>query len=80
MASNASPRVHPVLPLFDRVDIIYKTLNGIDFDAAILVPKTLLSSDGKAISPLLVHFHGGALLMGTNLDVEILSVWLVRQF
>ena len=75
MAAKAPPRVHPTLPHFDRVDLIYKTLDGVDFDAAVLVPKNLVSSKANATSPLLVHFHGGALLMGTNLDTEILSVW-----
>jgi cephalosporin-C deacetylase-like acetyl esterase len=74
MQGNA-PRVHPTLPRFERVDLVYKSFNGTDFKAAVLVPKTVISSEHKTTSPLLVHFHGGGLIMGTPLDPEILSVW-----
>jgi acetyl esterase/lipase len=69
------PRAHPVLPHFERETLCYKTLDGTDFDVAVLVPKSLASSGENTNSPLLVHFHGGGLLMGTILDSAILSVW-----
>ncbi|KAF2668488.1 alpha/beta-hydrolase [Microthyrium microscopicum] len=69
------PRAHPVLPRFERVDLCYKTLGSTEFEAAILVSHSLASSSRKTNRPLLVHFHGGGLLMGTILDSAILSVW-----
>lgn len=77
--ASSTPRVHPILPRFDRISLIYKTLNGTDFDAVVLVPKSLASSGKTMNSPLLVHFHGGGLMMGTPLDTEILSVWYISS-
>jgi hypothetical protein len=71
------PREHPVLPRFERIDLCYKTLASTDFGVAVLVPNSLASSGKKTDTPLLVHFHGGALIMGTILDSAILSVWYV---
>jgi hypothetical protein len=72
------PRAHPILPRFERDTLCYKTLGSTDFEVAVLVPKSLTSSSKKVNSPLLVHFHGGSLLMGTILDSAILSVWYVH--
>lgn len=62
------------LGLFDRTDVVYKTLNGISFKVAVLVPKLSIASRTHA-RPLLVHFHGGGLIMGTILDPVMLPRW-----
>ncbi|KAM0415800.1 hypothetical protein ACHAPT_013261 [Fusarium lateritium] len=62
---------------FERVDIVYKTLDGPPFEAAILVPKTSITSRSH-VSPLLVHFHGGGLVMGTTLDPVMLPYWIMQ--
>ena len=67
-----------LFPRFERVDTIYKTLNGTPFPTAVLVPKTLKSV--QKTCPLLVHFHGGGLFMGTNLEPRFLSLWFCLQF
>lgn len=59
---------------FERADVVYKTLNNTPFEAAVLVPKRSLASKNNP-SPLLVHFHGGGLIMGTNLDPVMLPQW-----
>jgi acetyl esterase/lipase len=59
--------------LFERVDMTYKTLNGVDFPTAVLVPKNLKST--KKTCPLLVHFHGGGLYTGTYPEPAFLSGW-----
>ncbi|KAH8678413.1 hypothetical protein BX600DRAFT_431692 [Xylariales sp. PMI_506] len=73
--SPSTPRVHPLLPRFERIELVYKSFNGTVFDAVVLVPKSIVSSDTKINSPVAAHFHGGNLIMGTPLDPEILSVW-----
>ncbi|KAH6982460.1 Alpha/Beta hydrolase protein [Ilyonectria destructans] len=62
---------------FERADVVYKTLNDIPFEAAIVVPKTSIASQNHA-RPLLVHFHGGGLIMGTTLDPVMLPHWLMQ--
>ncbi|KAJ4204140.1 hypothetical protein NW759_014977 [Fusarium solani] len=62
---------------FERADIVYKTLNGTPFEAAILVPKTRITSQNHA-RPLLVHFHGGGLVMGATLDPVMLPLWIMQ--
>jgi hypothetical protein len=71
------PREHPVLPRFERETWHYKRIGNTDFEVAVLVSRSLASSSKKTNSPLLVHFHGGGLIMGTILDSAILSVWYV---
>jgi acetyl esterase/lipase len=50
---------------FDRIDIPYKTVYNTPITAAIFVPKTIPVA-WPTTAPVLAHFHGGALLMGTN--------------
>ncbi len=64
-----------VTKLFDRIDLGYRTLNGVPFPVAVLVPKSLKSA--KKTCPLLVHFHGGGLWTGTYLEPFYLSRWYV---
>jgi cephalosporin-C deacetylase-like acetyl esterase len=61
---------------FERADVVYKTLNGVPFHAAVLVPKSSIGSHTQA-HPLLVHFHGGGLVMGAALDPGMLPHWYV---
>ncbi|KAH8878593.1 alpha/beta-hydrolase [Thozetella sp. PMI_491] len=63
------------LDRFERVHFVYKTLNGVDFEAAVLVPKPLAASGEKTKSPLLAHFHGGFLVLGTILEPVFLPLW-----
>lgn len=68
-----------LFPRFERVDVEYKALNGTSFPAAILVPKNLILNTVSRSCPLLVHFHGGGLYVGTNLDPFFLSKWFCPQ-
>ncbi|KAK3322721.1 Alpha/Beta hydrolase protein [Apodospora peruviana] len=62
---------------FKRFDVVYKTVDGIPFDASALVPTTVIDSLRPA-RPVLVHFHGGAFIMGTALDRELTPLWLLQ--
>lgn len=68
-----------LLAQFERIDLVYKTIETTPLSAAVLVPKSLISQttspDSPRSVPVLVHFHGGALITGTNLDPAILSRW-----
>jgi acetyl esterase/lipase len=68
-------KVTPLLPRFERVDTVYKTVNGTPISTAILIPKTLVHESALKACPLLVHFHGGGLYMGTNPEPYFLSNW-----
>ncbi|KAK9234104.1 Alpha/Beta hydrolase protein [Lipomyces kononenkoae] len=63
-----------LFPRFDRITLVYKRLNGTDFLAAALVPKSL-STEKKKSCPVLVHFHGGGLVNGAILEPAYLSQW-----
>lgn len=60
---------------FKRVDLIYKTLNDVDFEVAILLPKSLTSSQLDITCPLIAHLHGGGLVIGTALDPFFTAKW-----
>ncbi|KAK9249786.1 Alpha/Beta hydrolase protein [Lipomyces tetrasporus] len=62
-----------LFPRFDRITLVYKRLRGTDFLAAALIPKSL-STEEKMSCPVLVHFHGGALINGT-LEPAYLAQW-----
>jgi hypothetical protein len=66
-----------MFPRFVRIDTVYKTLHGTPFTTAILVPNalTLTFKPMQTTCPLLVHFHGGGLYMGTNLDPRFTAQW-----
>lgn len=74
-----APPLEPQAALgrFERVQFTYKTLNGVDFEVAVIAPKTVVASAAKQDSPLLVHFHGGGLVMGTVLEPFFISLWSV---
>ncbi|KAK4121243.1 alpha/beta-hydrolase [Parathielavia appendiculata] len=61
---------------FDRIDVAYKTVNNTPIEAAIFVPKTLSPEAGPKPVPVLVHFHGGALIVGANPDPFFLTDWI----
>ncbi len=60
---------------FDRIAVPYKTVNGTAIEAAIFVPKPLSSATDSTTAPVLVNFHGGGLLMGTNPEPFFLPDW-----
>src|SRR3569833_973926 len=62
-----------LFPQFQRLEVVYKTTNETPFPAAVLIPKSLKPSEKP--SPLLVHFHGGGLYMGTYLEPAFISKW-----
>ena len=61
---------------FNQLEAVYKIMDGIPFGVSILVPKHVTSSE-EAKCPLLVHFHGGGLVIGTRLDAPIMPLWYV---
>ncbi|KAJ9157285.1 Alpha/beta hydrolase fold-3 [Pleurostoma richardsiae] len=63
---------------FKRIDLIYKTLNEVDFEVAVLLPKSLASSQPDITCPLAAHFHGGGLVIGTVLDPFFTAKWFLE--
>ncbi|KAL2132422.1 hypothetical protein VTI74DRAFT_3820 [Chaetomium olivicolor] len=63
---------------FERINIAYKTVNNTPIETAILVPKKLLAKSPDSITavPVLVHFHGGGLRVGTNPEPFFLADWV----
>ncbi|KAM0817627.1 putative Alpha/beta-hydrolase [Seiridium cardinale] len=59
---------------FERFHAVFKTINDNNFEAAILVPRSIPFGQ-TTNSPLLAHFHGGALMQGTILEPCFLSLW-----
>ncbi|KAK0714721.1 Alpha/Beta hydrolase protein, partial [Lasiosphaeris hirsuta] len=68
----------PLVPEFERIDLVYKTLDKTPFGVAVFVPKSILSTPDHGKYPVLVHFHGGALVMGTNPELPWLSKWIFQ--
>lgn len=62
---------------FDRISVPYKSVNDTPIEAAIFVPKAISSSTETEQVPVLVHFHGGALIMGANPEPYFLADWFV---
>ncbi|KAK4449847.1 Alpha/Beta hydrolase protein [Podospora aff. communis PSN243] len=61
---------------FNRIDLVYQTIDGIPLEAAVLIPKSLIPDPSKSY-PVLVHFHGGALIVGTNPDPSFFAQWII---
>jgi acetyl esterase/lipase len=59
---------------FNRINLVYQTIDGIPLEAAVLIPKSLIP-DPSTSHPVLVHFHGGALIVGTNPDPSFFAQW-----
>ncbi|KAK4441997.1 Alpha/Beta hydrolase protein [Podospora aff. communis PSN243] len=51
---------------FDRIDSVYKTVDGVPFEVSTLIPKGPSSSP----RPVLAHFHSGGFVLGTALDPQ----------
>lgn len=71
------PRVEYLAKLatFHRTSLVYKNVNGTPLEVAVLVPKGLAASPPADPSRLLVHFHGGALVVGCVLEPTFTSLW-----
>lgn len=54
-------------------DFTYKTVNETPLLASVLVPKELKPESGPR--PILVHFHGGGLVLGDKLYEEWFPLW-----
>jgi len=66
---------------FERVNAVYKTVDGIPFEVSMLVPRIVISSnEDSAGSPILVHFHDGGLVLGTALEAHTLPKWYGYSF
>ncbi len=65
---------HAAFGKFERIDVVYKTVDGIPFEVSILVPRAVVSAPLLA-RPVLVHFHGGGFILGTALDPQTLPLW-----
>ncbi|KAK4149180.1 Alpha/Beta hydrolase protein [Chaetomidium leptoderma] len=64
---------------FERTDVAYKTVNNTPIETAIFVPSTLSSGAGAktdAPVPVLVHFHGGGLILGAFPEPFFLTDWV----
>ena len=59
---------------FDRIVVTYKTVHNTALEAFIFVPKTISATDATT-APVLVHFHGGALILGTAPEPFFLTDW-----
>ncbi|KAK4171501.1 Alpha/Beta hydrolase protein [Triangularia setosa] len=60
---------------YHRLDITYKTVNITAIKTAVLVPKKLAAFDKKIDAPVVVHLHGGGLIIGTNLEPAFIADW-----
>ncbi|KAK0637134.1 hypothetical protein B0T17DRAFT_613767 [Bombardia bombarda] len=67
---------------FDRADVVYRMLgNMVNPSTAILIRRSVKitdTADNIIPLPVLVHFHGGALVRGTNLDPAMIPRWVVE--
>ncbi|KAH6635000.1 Alpha/Beta hydrolase protein [Chaetomium sp. MPI-SDFR-AT-0129] len=61
---------------FEHIKVTYKTVDDTQLEAAVFVPKTLTSRSDPVSAPVLVHFHGGALITGAAPDLCFLSDWV----
>jgi acetyl esterase/lipase len=63
---------------FDRINVAYKTVNNTPIETAIFVPKTLSAEAEAQAVPVLVHIHGGALIVGAFPEPVFLVDWFVN--
>lgn len=63
-----------LLTQYTRINLVFKQIGTLSLEVAVLIPNSILSSPTKTY-PILVHIHGGALIIGTNPDPSFLSVW-----
>jgi carboxylesterase type B len=56
---------------FNATDFTYKTVNNTPLELTILTPKHVKSGT----CPLLVHFHGGGLIVGDKMFPDWFALW-----
>ncbi|KAK3306751.1 Alpha/Beta hydrolase protein [Chaetomium strumarium] len=61
---------------FERVDVAYKTVNQTPIETAIFIPKDLAAGPEAQTAPVLVNFHGGALVTGANPEPFFMADWV----
>ncbi|KAK4225383.1 Tuliposide A-converting enzyme 2, chloroplastic [Podospora fimiseda] len=67
---------------YERIDVAYKKINETDITTAIFVPKALIKKNGghghgkPANVPLIVHWHGGGLIVGAAPEPAWFPNWL----
>ncbi|KAK4183905.1 Alpha/Beta hydrolase protein [Podospora australis] len=59
---------------YDQTNVTYKTVNNASIDAVIFVPKGLKHKP----APVVVQFHGGALVVGTNPEPAFFPNWVMN--
>lgn len=57
---------------FDEIEVAYKTVSGTPLETSILIPKNAQNRE----CPVLVHFHGGGLMVGDKLFAPWFPLWL----
>jgi acetyl esterase/lipase len=67
---------------FTQDDFTYKTVSETPLQATVLVPKSIIergTEGGKSAKkcPVLVHFHGGALVVGDRMFEDWFAIWYV---
>ncbi|KAF7898865.1 uncharacterized protein EAF01_008078 [Botrytis porri] len=65
----------PKLVPFSLHTTAYKTVQGVEISAHILIPKSIATSTTPGKYPVLVRFHGGFLVTGSALYTEWLPNW-----
>ncbi|EPE32223.1 alpha/beta-Hydrolase [Glarea lozoyensis ATCC 20868] len=64
---------------FTPNDFTYKTVSQTPLQATVLVPKRIIEGGKSAKKcPVLVHFHGGALVVGDRMFEDWFAIWLLR--
>ncbi|KAF7960198.1 hypothetical protein EAE96_001796 [Botrytis aclada] len=69
----SDPRLDP----FSLHTATYKTVQGVEIPAHILIPKSIAASTTPGRYPVLVRFHGGFLVTGSALYTEWFSNWAI---
>ncbi|KAF3395230.1 hypothetical protein DPV78_009205 [Talaromyces pinophilus] len=59
---------------FNITDLVYKTVGDVPLKASILVPKNV--NPGR--HPVIVHFHGGGLIVGDKLFAPWFPLWIIQ--
>lgn len=61
---------------YAQTDVVYKTVNNASIEAAIFVPRSILNNKHGKPAPVVVHFHGGGLIVGTNPEPAFFGNWI----
>jgi dipeptidyl aminopeptidase/acylaminoacyl peptidase len=68
---------HSKLSPFDQVNMVYKTVHGVDIKTSVLTPKHLRSKPRQGY-PTIVNWHGGGFIVGDRLYEGWLPEWCVE--